>query len=353
MQISKPQIIKLRDALIDALTLGQMNDVVYLLGEDPQSITLPRNKEDMYREIVDWYNKQDRVNDLIVESRTKNPKNPLLLSFAQEVGLESAFLPVAADKEAIEKIIHEGIEKIIPDDLADRAHGFLSLAATAQRRVCLMSDVRGARATGFLIGPSAVITTNHAVQEYFTQPEKAGSMRFTFDFDMDGRGRVYEPAPNWLIDNSPYDPADLDAMAAPADASTDRLDYAIVRLFGRPGYEMVNGAPRGWFVLPKHDHDFINHRGILLYHYSQGRPLQLSIDTDSFMDANRNGTRIWYRSNTGAGSSGSPCFDMEWHPVAMHQGHNVIFGKLAKRAVPLVAVRRLLEERGKLAELEA
>ena len=353
MQISRPQIIDLRDALDNALGIVQMDDVVTRLGQDRANITMPSNKKEMFREIVDFFNRQNRVHELIIISRTYNDRNPMLDDFARQVGLEGAFLPVATNA---------GLEKVVNDYLPIlNADAFVKNAALTKRRVCLVSNPsdtnlkRPELGTGFLVGPGAVLTNYHVVLNYIRQPALATGLRFTFDFNEKGQGKVYEPqlSPGWLIHDSPY-VTDDDGGSAPYDTPADRLDYAVLRVAGRPGDETAgDGTPRGWFVLPTEAYNFAARRALLLYHHADGRPLELSIDTDSYREQNASGTRIWHRSNTEGGSSGSPCFDLEWNPVALHQGSNRLRGETTNRAAPLDAVRRLLEERGKLGELEA
>lgn len=352
MQISRPQIITLRDALLDALGITQMDDVVTQLGQRRDDITLPSNREEMYREIVDYYNRQNRVHELIVVSRTKSPENPRLGRFAQGVGLAGAYLPAVENEEGLERLVRDYLP--VPNAL-----DFLTRGAAALRRVCLVSEGDKALGTGFLVGPGVVMTNHHVIEGFMGQ--SANRPRFTFDFVQEGgSGTAYESQPDWLLDYSDRVPDDTATLLdGPADAPEDKLDYAVVRLDGRPGEEAAGGAPRGWFTLPTEEYKFAAQKALLLYHHAKGKALQLSIDTDSYVAGNVRGTRVWHRSNTEGGSSGSPCFDLEWNPVALHQGYNRLRRppsmqrEPANRAVPLTAVRRLLQKRGKLAELQA
>jgi hypothetical protein len=57
-----------------------------------------------------------------------------------------------------------------------------------------------------------------------------------------GPGKPYILAGDWLVDHSSY--SELDFEVAPrADAPADELDYAILRLSGRAGDDMVGGDP--------------------------------------------------------------------------------------------------------------
>jgi hypothetical protein len=66
---------------------------------------------------------------------------------------------------------------------------------------------------------------------------------------------------------------------------------------------------------------------------------------------NGNATRIRHRTNTLPGSSGSPCFDQDWTPVALHRGRDPNFHTVAPTppynvAVPLGAILAELRRHG-------
>jgi hypothetical protein len=138
------------------------------------------------------------------------------------------------------------------------------------------------------------------------------------------------------------------------------LDYALIRLDKPAGTEPVGGkgepsSRRGWLTLPKKTYDFRPNTPLFIMEHPQGSPLQLALDTDGVIGVNQNGTRVFYRTNTMAGSSGSPCFDQNWNLIALHHSGDPNFDPAHKptynEGIPASAICALLEQRGLSAAL--
>jgi hypothetical protein len=131
-------------------------------------------------------------------------------------------------------------------------------------------------------------------------------MRFDYKTDATGvevrRGAEYKLAQDWLIDSSP----------------TNDLDYALLRVDGKPGAEAAGGRTgspvRGW--LTPHPQNVVPNQPLFVYQHPQGRPLQVALDRVLSVD----GKLVRYSTNTEAGSSGSPAFNSELDLVALHHG---------------------------------
>ena len=365
MQISNPQIVQLRDILAETLRLTEMDDAVLKLGHSRPRITLADNLDAIFRDVIVYYNNRSRIQDLLAVSRAINPTNPELYLFDQGLG-HAARLPDDVDGKA-------GVEALVRPHLPSfSAHEWFAGAAAAENCVCLIGDGDTAMGTGFLIGPDAVMTNYHVVRRFIEQKVGADPANLTFRFDfmmlagVNKSGVVYRAAmPDWLIDASPLHPSDDPKNhpgtplnpPSPPNVPADQLDYAVLRVAGRPGEQPVGGdmapsglsKPRGWLNSGGPAYDFADRKALILFHHAQGDPLQFSIDTDSYFDANPQGTRVFHRTSTERGSSGSPCFDLDWNLVALHQGSSLIAGQLTNRAAPMPVIRRLLDARGKLA----
>ena len=75
--------------------------------------------------------------------------------------------------------------------------------------------------------------------------------------------------------------------------------------------------------------------------------MKLALDTQAVIGANANGTRVRYRTNTDPGSSGSPCFTMDWDLVALHHyGDPKWLNPLFNQGVPIELIRRHIEANG-------
>jgi hypothetical protein len=217
-------------------------------------------------------------------------------------------------------------------------------------------------ATGFLIGPNAVMTNYHVIENVKTP----GDVRLRFDYKVAtdgvsvGNGVDYKLANNWLYDQSPYSPEDLKLNGS--NPAPDQLDYAILRVEGEPGNDPIGGAkaaadpatqpiPRKW-ISPRWDYDFLGQHALYIVEHPDGNPLKVAIDSEAVFSVNQNRTRVRYRTETEAGSSGSPCFSANWDWVALHHSGDPKFLTGAKpeynQGIPLAAIRNLLEQRGKM-----
>jgi len=243
-------------------------------------------------------------------------------------------------------------------------------------QVCRISVSQGANitcGTGFLVAPDVALTNYHVVQAVIAGQAKPGDVKLLFDYHLkeDGVtpcvGKSYTLAQDWLIDASPYSPLDLQSDPG-GDPDPEQLDYALLRLDGAPGREQISrpvgGAiaalPRGYIPLPSPQAApvaCIPNSPILIIQHPHGKELKLAIDTDAVIGMNGNGTRLRYRTNTEAGSSGSPCFDANWTLVALHHSgdpnHSQFCHPQYNQGIPIAAIVRLLEQRGKLALLTA
>lgn len=373
LRIERPQIVELKNLLVEALSLGELDDAVLVLGGRRDRIVLGNNLDDIFREIVIHFNNRSRIDDLLTIARIINLTDPGLFGFAQRYGLATAFPPAPPGRSAFEALIDH-----YPGTFD--AGLWTGRAAEAESRVCLISDGATGRplGTGFLVGPEAVLTNYHVARPFIEGGDPA-RLRFRFDFMLlpDGAlGGAAAPLsaalPDWLIDHSPVHPSDApldhpgtpDDPPAPPGVPADALDYALLRVAGQPGKATVGGAaapagrgkPRGWLRLEGASFDFAAHRALLVLHHMQGRPLQLSINTNSFAAdnaaANAAGpTRVYHRSNTDLGSSGAPVLSLDWDLVALHQGSSTIGGQTLNRAVPTAAIHALLASRGLLGVL--
>ena len=133
-----------------------------------------------------------------------------------------------------------------------------------EARVCRIEYPELAdQATGFLVGPDLVLTNYHVVEPIIDHPAIAGTVALRFDYKVadDGvtvqKGVVYKLAQqHWLAHFSEY--ADTDGQLPPAtNAPADKLDFAFLRVNGKPGDDPVGGptkdpspTPRGWIKPP-------------------------------------------------------------------------------------------------------
>jgi V8-like Glu-specific endopeptidase len=83
-------------------------------------------------------------------------------------------------------------------------------------------------------------------------------------------------------------------------------------------------------------------------------PLKLAFDTDAIIGVNENGTTVKYKTNTEGGSSGSPCFDINWNLVALHHsGDPDSINPTFNAGTPFSAICSRLEKQGLLEDLQS
>jgi hypothetical protein len=357
------QLQRFSEILRAAFPLPRFDQLLlYRLGIRRPDIALGSSYEEIIFNVFTESQSRNWTLKLLQAARESNPEDPDLFAFAQEFGLATA-TPSAV---ALERIINE-------TNISFDVVRWRTLLGQVETRVCRVEiDVSGRHiyGTGFLTGPSAVMTNYHLVEEIIhgrISPDNVG-LRFDYKRLVDGTtldaGNVFSLArKDWLIDYSEYSPLDLvaDAKEVP---QADMLDYAILRVEGEPGNNPVGrgeadsgAALRDWIKIPLEPYAFLPNTPLYIMQHPEGRPLQLALDTSGVIEANSNHTRIRYRTNTESGSSGSPCFNKDWELVALHHAGDPNFAALHKpqynEGIPVSAIVALLRERGKIQELDS
>lgn len=222
------------------------------------------------------------------------------------------------------------------------------LALEAQ--VCRVDIDGNAAGTGFLVGPDVVLTNWHVVAKV-ERTAMAARVTCLFDYALlasGGRGgeRVALHTEG-CIDDRPYAPAEVTADPGSPPPTADELDYALFRLERPVGAPTASGSGRGWIELPAAPLPLVPDDPLLILQHPDGAPLKLALDTESVIGPNANGTRIRYRTNTDPGSSGSPCFSMDWDLAALHHfGDPAWVRPVFNQGVPAERIRASIEARG-------
>ncbi len=218
------------------------------------------------------------------------------------------------------------------------------------RRVCRVEMDGEPLGTGFLVGPDTVLTNWH-VFEAAKKLGKTDRLGCRFDYEVLPDNKV-EPGQliklqAGCIDSSPYSTAETtDKPDIPLPTPAE-LDYALLRLTARAGEQQVEGAARGWIVLPKAVLPLPADAPILIAQHPAGAPMKLAMDTHAVIGLNGNGTRLNYRTNTEGGSSGSPAFTMDWDIVALHHyGDPKWQNPTYNQGVPIELIRQRIDANG-------
>lgn len=228
---------------------------------------------------------------------------------------------------------------------------WLDKLVEARNRTCRVEIGARAAGTGFLVGPQAVLTNWHVVNKA-VETGQLGQLACRFDYLRlsDGSrqsGVTVKVGDGGVAASGPFSPAELTATPDTPEPEPDQLDFALLHLAEPAGKQPVDGGNRGWYNLPAGGFPLAADAPILIVQHPDGAPMKLAMDTQSVIGPNGNATRVKYRTNTDNGSSGSPCFSMEWEPVLLHH-----FGDPAwqepkfNQGVPLGLIRARIEAAG-------
>ena len=275
---------------------------------------------------------------------------------------ESAQLPTA--------ILQRGERQALTDDRevwTDPGH-LLPVLVQVRRRLCRIvyeNDVGPpTTGTGFLIGPGAVLTNLHVVEAIPIPLEDPERLTVQFDFSEtmgwgDDRGSEFNVPKDWCIahgENGRLQPEnatnlwwnDFGKRKAWLASVEDKLDFAVIRINGSPGLQ------RGWYTLPeKRDLP----AGVWALHHPSENAHTITRGISPLSIPGRRPHRFFHTASTVKGSSGGLIFDEEGQPVGLHymalvpdQEENVPDATV-NVAITLTAIRRRLDETGKLAEI--
>jgi hypothetical protein len=290
-----------------------------------------------------------RLINAALESR---PENLKLLRFAQQFQFQ-----LSASSPALERQVRQDLDYIDID-------AWVAGLGRAQARVCrvlVQSAGDVTRGSGFLVGSDVVVTNHHVVERVIKGELAPAAVKVQFDYKFLANGTALSNGTpyaltndRWLIDSSPSSKWDTKANPGNKLPEPDELDYALLRLDGKPGDLPINpgsaepGAPpRGWIDVPVGDVALDTGAPLFIIQHPEGLPVKLALDTKAVLGVNGNRTRVRYTTNTEAGSSGSPCFDAEWGLLALHHSGDPNYKRSAQwnEGIPIDAIVRQVNAR--------
>lgn len=374
MKISDQHYNEFFRILSQAYNLARFDLMLRLwLGVDREAIALGGARDEIFMKVLDEFQMREKTTELVVAARLANPDNQTLFGFAQRLGLapttlvsEGSLLKPTFDQALLERKVRASNSSLDPVKWRTQLY-------EVEGRVCrieITSNNKKFYGTGFLVNTDMVLTNYHVMEDVIAKSVEPKNVALRFDFKMlaDGTtinsGRVGRLAAGdeWLIDYSEY--SSLDEMTDPPQGESPdekHLDYALLRLSEAIGDKPVGedaraGAPpRGWIKLSENSYPFPANTALNIVQHPEGEPLKIVLDTEAVIGVNANGTRVRYRTNTEHGSSGSPCFNMDWELVALHHSGDPNYEELHKpqfnQGIPTDAIYRLLKTRGKESSL--
>lgn len=363
LRLTGQQQAAFEQAIIDAFpSKDDLARVIqYRLSKNLDAIAMGDNLSIIVFKLIQTAQSQGWIETLIARAREANPGNPTLAAFCQKIGIS----PEAPDTDVLERII-------VQSNLFLDVSSWRQKLGELENQVCRvevpLSNGAVSYGTGFLISSNLLLTNYHvmdAVIEMNTLKQTGrpwadpGQISIRFDYkvlsgNLVNPGIVYRLADDWLLDCSPMSHWDNVLPPKGGDPNPDELDFALLRLKGMPGNDPVGinpqpGTPkRGWINLPQQIHQFNPNSPLLILQHPKAAPMKLAFDTNAILGENGNRTRVTYRTNTEPGSSGSPCFNLNWDLVALHHaGDPDSFAPQYNQGIPIKAIIELLEMRGK------
>ncbi len=313
-------------------------------------------------QIVEVAVQNARLGELVLALRQARPRRPDMAELVSAFGLspdvsaQSAGVPVPDGPT-----VADGFEKTIKSRLPSLDFAvWREKMAAVEGRICEVEIDGNAAGTGFLVGPDAVLTNYHVLATLLEGATAPGRVTCRFDYKVLSTGALMKStsvglhATAWNVDSSPPSPAEKTRTPDVPPPSADELDYALVKLDRPVGDEPAlsqvgaGAPPRGWLALPSAAPVFLPKAPLLIAQHPDGKPLKLSIDTESVIAANAGRTRVRYSNNTEPGSSGSPVFDMDWNLVALHHMGDPAFDHPPSynQGVIIDAIRKRVVSRG-------
>lgn len=355
-QLNGTQYGQLLEALIKAFpTPDLLTELVQLkFSRNLNEISTAPSIRTIVFKLIEDAQARGWLDQLIMGARESNPGNVPLFVFAQEYGL-AIYMPSELSRTtSLERVIRQNNSFIDINQWREKL-------AVIETQVCRIEILNTNNATefgtGFLLAPNVVMTNYHVVESVISNPATYKNVVLRFDYKqlnahVINQGTQYHLEQDWLIDKSPYTNNSLPTV--------DELDYALLRVDGFPGEEKIgknpdpNSPQRGWIELPTQlDYPFLPDTPLFIVQHPSAAPLKLAFDTNAIININQNGTTVKYRTNTEPGSSGSPCFDINWNLVALHHSGDLNWNPTYNAGTPFSAICSRLEKQGLLAKLRS
>jgi hypothetical protein len=338
MRLTGPQGRQLLNVLSEAFSKDELAELVRYSLETPlENIVGDKGLRAVVLAIIEYAERRDAIDRLILDARQLNPQNEALAELA-------GTLQMTPDAALF-------LERIIPGQypIFDPAEWRQSMV-DAENRVCQI-EIRGAPiGSGFLVGADLVLTNFHVVAGVIAEAVPPIVMHFDYTSQR-SEAKAYGVATPWLVDASKPSPLDEHPVEG-QDPTIDELDYALLRLDTPVGSQPVNDAApgdRGWFSLRQEPIVLNATDDVVIMQHPGGGPRRCAIA--DFIGLNANATRMRYLTDTEPGSSGSPCFDLGWRLIGLHHSSEPKPVSGYNEGIPLTAIAARLGRQQLLAGL--
>ena len=355
MQFTGPELAELREALKSAFpTTSEL--ALFLsdrLDKNLEDFAAPNNRDLVFFELLRAANAGEWVIDIYKAARSFKPGNTPLKAVAEKLALS----PTPPSPASLEKIVKRGLPMLDINVWTTR----LGEIQTRVGRVVLGKG-GGAQAlgTGFLVGPSVVMTNHHVIANALNGAMDPKQIHVQFDHFVLPSGSVeagtFVPLhQDWLSHATPHSAVDVTVHPIETDANEGELDFALLRLdrafgsepFGPPSAS-GSAPPRGWIDLNAPAPRAADQEPVVIVQHPDGKPMKLAFDDESVIGYSPSSRRLRYRTNTEPGSSGSPAFNYNLQILALHHAGdpNWFEPPQYNEGIPIEAITRYLADKG-------
>lgn len=268
-----------------------------------------------YELITRWAEPRGKVDTLVIALRRANPENPELAAFAQRLALAPRTFDGSLER-AVDTFGYLDIRR------------FSTRLSEVQHRVALVfarnGDVALPLGTGVLVGRDLLLTNQHVEREVARLGLPRSALRARFDFFAPGLGVEFAfsaPDPDAPLPSLPHATPEVELSEDPTvEPGADELDCALLRFMQDVSTTMPLGteSPRGHERLSSQGALPTVGGGIIIVQHPDGQPMRFVVEKPGAVVSMRGERRVRYRANTEGGSSGAPCFDLDWQLVALH-----------------------------------
>jgi hypothetical protein len=350
-------------ALIDAFDQQELARMVRVrLNERLSDIVEAGPTKHVVFQLLEWVEREGIEAELAHAAYLERPRNDKVRIIYGKFGLSPNVVvqksgqavpaaPVQATAAALEALVRPRLKLV---DLGV----WREQLARIEGQVCRIEFNGNPRGTGFLVGADLVLTNYHVLEKLISGELPAGAVGCRFDYKVlvDGsraEGALVQLHPTeWLADQSRFSRAEGENQPDRELPTIDELDFALVRVARAIGNEPVGkntsgASPRGYIATTATQPPLEKDMPLLIAQHPNGSPLKLALDTQGVIKVNENGTRVRYATNTEHGSSGSPCFNIDWTLVALHHmGDPAWLNPQFNEGVPVGMIRTRLEKKG-------
>ncbi|WP_433202260.1 trypsin-like peptidase domain-containing protein [Dactylosporangium sp. CS-047395] len=344
-QMSGPEMVQLRDLLFAAFDEDDFEGL--LLGRFDKRLDRYAARSERFHtallSVIKAASRELWWRALVDAASAERPEDPGLAAFARRSTVPPTFvLPTG------ERVEGRRLEAYVSGNTPLDIVAWRTRLLEIEGRVCQVSVPAGRNSktgTGFLVGPSLVLTAYHVLERVLAGAARPADVTVRFDHKRAADGRGLEPATvlglhrEWLVTGQPGSRHDLERHPT-GEPGPDELDFALLRLDGRPGDEPAETTdPRGWLRLPPGRGDPDADPVVYIVQHPKGEPMQVAFG--KLLGHNRSGTRVRYTAATACGSSGGPCFGSDGELLAMHHSGDADNTRPAayNEGIPIAALR--------------